>query len=189
MDGEREIIVGLTNPVPQGIRDRKELAVENATYTPEVTIRGNYFARIPTRGILVTTRRPVLIDDNLFFRTQMSAILIADDARSWYESGVVRNVCIRGNRFEECGTPVINIAPENDRDGGCVHSGISIQNNCFRLSGHPAVAAKSVDGLRIEHNTIYSSDEGEPFHTQSCMNVYIQENLNIPKDKGNAHPG
>ena len=132
---------------------------------------------------------PVLIEDNLFFRTQMSAILIADDARSWYESGMVRNVCIRGNRFEECGTPVINIAPENDRDGGCVHSGISIQNNCFRLSGHPAVAAKSVDGLRIEHNTIYSSDEGEPFHTQSCMNVYIQENLNIPKDKGNAHPG
>ena len=189
MDGEREIIVGLTKPVPQGIRDRKELAVENATYTPEVTIRGNYFARIPTRGILVTTRRPVLIEDNLFFRTQMSAILIADDARSWYESGMVRNVCIRGNRFEECGTPVINIAPENDRDGGCVHSGISIQNNCFRLSGHPAVAAKSVDGLRIEHNTIYSSDEGEPFHTQSCMNVYIQENLNIPKDKGNAHPG
>ena len=111
MDGEREIIVGLTKPVPQGIRDRKELAVENATYTPEVTIRGNCFARIPTRGILVTTRRPVLIEDNLFFRTQMSAILIADDARSWYESGMVRNVCIRGNRFERsvnCGMRLFN---------------------------------------------------------------------------------
>ena len=82
MKNEREILITLDRNIPQTIRDKKELVVENVTYTPEVLIRNNYFARIPTRGILVSTRRKVLIENNTFFRMQMSGILIADDART-----------------------------------------------------------------------------------------------------------
>ena len=82
MKNEREILLTLDRNIPQNIREIKELVVENVTYTPEVLIRGNYFARIPTRGILVSTRRKVLIENNTFFRMQMSGILIADDARA-----------------------------------------------------------------------------------------------------------
>ena len=49
------------------IRDNPNLVVENVTYTPEVIVRNNYFSRIPTRGLLVTTRRKVLIESNTFF--------------------------------------------------------------------------------------------------------------------------
>lgn len=64
MKNEREILITLDRNIPQTIRDKKELVVENVTYTPEVLIRNNYFARIPTRGILVSTRRKVLIENN-----------------------------------------------------------------------------------------------------------------------------
>lgn len=167
----REIMVRLTRPVPQTIRDNPELVLENVTFTPEVVVRNNYFARVPTRGILVSTRRAVLIEGNLFFRTQHSGILIADDARSWYESGMVRDVTIRDNRFVECGSPAILIAPENDRNAGCVHRGICIENNHFRLSGGKAVSARSVDGLRIQGNTITGPSDGEPIQVRDCENV------------------
>lgn len=154
MLSDREISLKLTTPVPEDLRSRDDLAVENVTYTPEVTIRNNYFTRVPTRGILVTTRRKVLIENNLFFKTGMSGILIADDARSWFESGMVRDVTIRGNRFIECGEPVIAISPENDRDDGPVHSGITISGNCFQLKGSLPIQARSVDGLVVEDNEI-----------------------------------
>lgn len=131
MKNEREIIITLNKPVPPEIRKIQELVVENTTYTPEVVIRNNFFTCIPTRGILISTRRKVVIENNTFFRMQMSGILIADDARSWFESGMVHDITIQDNNFIECNTPVILIAPENDRNEGYVHRNITIKNNRF----------------------------------------------------------
>ena len=108
---DRHVIVEIDRQLPETVRSTELVAVENLTWTPEVVIRNNYFSRIPTRGILVTTRKKVVIEDNTFYRMQMSAILIADDARSWFESGPVTDVTIRRNKFIECGEPVINVAP------------------------------------------------------------------------------
>lgn len=95
MKSDREILLTLDKPVPANVRQIKEMVVENVTYTPEVVIRNNYFSRVPTRGILVTTRRKVLIENNVFFRMKNHGIHIADDARSWYESGMVRRNLIQ----------------------------------------------------------------------------------------------
>lgn len=181
MKNEFEIVITLNKPVTQQIREMKELVVENVTYTPEVTIRGNYFSRIPSRGVLVSTRRKVMIENNTFFRMQMSGILIADDARSWFESGMVRDVTIRNNNFIECGTPVILISPENDQNEGSVHRNIRIANNRFQLSGRDAIFAKSVDGLKITDNlyltpTPLSMDE--LVKVEDCKNV-VQEGNRI----------
>ena len=157
----------------------EELVVENVTYTPEVILRGNYFSRVPTRGMLVTTRRKVVVENNTFFRMQMSGILIADDARSWYESGMVKDVTIRNNRFIECGTPVILISPENDRNAGCVHQNIEITNNYFRLSDGDAISAKSVDGMRITGNCFSvrkSIGQDDLIRTNACENMEIRDN-------------
>lgn len=72
----------LDSSIPSALQ-QQEVVVENITWTPEVEIRHNYFARTPTRGILVTTRRKVIIENNVFYRTPMSAIAVSDDARSW----------------------------------------------------------------------------------------------------------
>ncbi|MCK5775880.1 MAG: hypothetical protein KAH25_06885 [Bacteroidales bacterium] len=54
---------------------------------------------------------------------------------SWYESGYVRDVTIKNNKFIYCGSPVINIHPENSsiEEGNPVHKNISIIGNQFRL--------------------------------------------------------
>lgn len=180
MKSAREIIVTLNKPVPDAIREKTELVIENVTYTPEVIIRNNFFSRIPSRGLLVSTRCKILIENNTFFRMQMSGILIADDARSWFESGMVRDVTIRNNNFIECNEPVILIAPENSRNEGCVHRNITITNNRFKLIGKDAVSARSVDGIKINRNLFLYPEVvniEELITTTDCQNVIIKDNL------------
>lgn len=51
-----DVRLTLNRFVPHSVQQR-EMVIENTTWTPEVEIRNNYFARTPTRGILVTTRK------------------------------------------------------------------------------------------------------------------------------------
>lgn len=154
------------------------VAVENVTWTPTVEIRNNYFARIPTRGILVSTRRPVVIEQNVFFRMPMASILISDDARSWYESGPAHDVTIRHNKFVECSSPVLLLWPENDRHDGPVHKNITIAHNTFSFmdSANPVVIkARSVEGLTVEGNSYDTSAPLESlFQLKDCEKVQIE---------------
>lgn len=60
----REMELTLSSPLSSEVMQQKDLVVENVTWTPEVRITNNYFARVPTRGILITTRRKSLIEGN-----------------------------------------------------------------------------------------------------------------------------
>lgn len=183
MQNGRDILVTFEKPLPQNILEKKDLVIENITYTPEVEIRGNYFSRIPTRGILVSTRRKVVIENNVFFAMQMSGILIAGDANSWFESGSVRDVTIKGNNFIECGTPVIYIFPENSTNEGFVHRNINITGNRFQLTGGDAVYAKSVDGLQIKNNLFMTPSPlkiEELVKTDQSRNVVVENNIIEP---------
>lgn len=132
----------------------EDIAVENVTWTPEVEIVNNYFARTPTRGILITTRGHSLIQDNIFFRIPMPSILVSDDARGWYESGAVHDLTIRRNLFIECGSPVIDINPEIGRFNKPVHRNIVIENNRFILDKGTAISVKAADNVAVEGNVI-----------------------------------
>ncbi|WP_418041263.1 right-handed parallel beta-helix repeat-containing protein [Paenibacillus xylanilyticus] len=183
----REFILILAHGLPEYIGSQD--VIENITWTPEVEIVNNYFARVPTRGILVTTRRKVWIADNVFERMHMSAILIAADAKSWYESGRVEDVTITGNHFVECGSeeyPVISIAPENEEkhEGLPVHKQVIIQNNRFETcSNVMLLCAKSTSGLVFTSNEIIRTGGVdllsciEDFvHITACNEVDIQGN-------------
>ncbi|MDQ6420555.1 right-handed parallel beta-helix repeat-containing protein [Paenibacillus sp. LHD-117] len=155
--GLREMEIELDAPVPDGIEEGD--VIENVTWTPEVYVRGNVFRRIPTRGVLVTTRRKVEIERNRFEGLGMSAILIADDAGSWFESGMVRDVRIWNNDFVGCGggsEPVIYIHPENTDVAWehPVHFNIAVLENRFEWAGTSVVEAKSTCNLVIMQNKI-----------------------------------
>jgi pectate lyase len=136
------------------------LCIENTTWTPEVTIQNSRFERTNTRGLLITTGRKVLIQNNQFYHTGMFPILIADDASSWFESGAVKDVTIRNNVFEACGynsgSGAINIAPENHKlvSDAFVHRNIRIIDNTFINPINAVLQARSVDGLEFNGNTI-----------------------------------
>lgn len=136
----------------------EDLAVENVTWTPEVEIINNYFARTPTRGILITTRGKSLIANNTFFRIPMASILVSDDARNWYESGPVNDLTIRNNTFIECSNPVINILPETVRFNQPVHKNILIEGNKFIGADRNFIDLRGADNVIIRNNIFEPSD-------------------------------
>jgi hypothetical protein len=185
--GDKEALLTLAQPVPAKIGDND--VVENVTWTPSVEVRRCKVSLDSCRGFLLTTRRRVVIEGNTFLQTGMSAILIADDANSWFESGPVRDVTIRGNRFLRCAEPVIAIAPENHtaRPEDPVHQNIRILDNYFELTGRSAVAARSVEGLVIQGNRF--SARQLPVQTNACTQVTISENeLGVSETQANAKP-
>lgn len=199
---EKVVPAGAGASVPPGVQVGD--VVENITWTPRLTFRHNVVTGTNTRGLLVTTRRKVVIEGNEFDRVGMQAILIADDALSWYESGPVRDVLIRNNVFRECGhnalpaNYVIAIAPENhELIPAPVHRNIRIENNRFYCYSAPLLSARSVQGLAFTGNmvTYVRPFEGVPagplsggrapggggagtpaFHLVSCRQVVIGDN-------------
>ena len=158
---------------PCGVKEKT--AIDNLTWQPEVLFENNVIKRDPTRGILLSSGGKTVVKNNRFIQTNMSAILIAFDARSWYESGKVNDVLIEDNVFEECNGPVILIEPETNEfeDGRYVHENIRIKNNKFILSDNRILSAKSTDGLVFEENEIVSDSEPK-FETVHCANVKIK---------------
>ena len=127
----KEILLTLEKGTPSELN--LEDVIENVTWTPEVEIRGCKVSRIPTRGFLISTRRKVLVEENEFLSTHMSAILMAIDANNWYESGYVGDMTIRNNKFIYCAEPVILIEPGNRTANNNVYQNIRIENNEFIL--------------------------------------------------------
>ena len=153
--GKDTMKIVLDRPV-EGLTGGAQYVIENVTYTPEVEITGCRFANIPTRGILVTTRKPVLIENNYFDAMEMASIFISCDAQGWYESGHTENVTIRGNVFDRPGSECILVGPTGSNDPNHqLHSNMTIEDNIFNLDRSVQVVnAKSVRNLTIRNNTV-----------------------------------
>ncbi|MEX6687291.1 right-handed parallel beta-helix repeat-containing protein [Danxiaibacter flavus] len=185
---EKEMKVDLSGPLTAATKIGD--CLENITCTPNLTVRNCRFERTNTRGLLVTTRGKVVIENNVFFRTGMHAILIANDATSWFESGPVQDVLIRNNTFEDCGynsgegNYTIAIAPENHQpaDKYWVHKNIRIENNTFKVYDYPVLTARSTNGLSFVNNTILNTGflpakaHRASIVTNACTNVNIKAN-------------
>ncbi|SMC87303.1 right-handed parallel beta-helix repeat-containing protein [Pedobacter nyackensis] len=182
---KREMEIEVEETLPPFVSDG--LCIENVTWTPEVIIRNSRFERTNTRGLLITTGRKVLIENNVFYRTGMYPILIADDASSWFESGAVSDVLIRNNTFQECGlnsgSGAINIAPENHElvIGNMVHRNIRIVDNSFILYRDGLLNARSVDhltfsGNKISWTNLLQKKSNLSINLTACKNVVIRKN-------------
>ncbi|WP_417130607.1 right-handed parallel beta-helix repeat-containing protein [Parabacteroides faecis] len=185
---DREVIVRLDNPVPADIEFGLD-CVENMTCTPEVEIRNSYFTRTCTRGLLITTPRKAIIENNTFEKTGMSAILIEGDAEGWFESGPVCDILIRNNTFIDCayqggpGNAVIALNPSNtqiDPDRP-VHKNVRIEDNEFQVFDYPILYAKSTKELAFKNNTVIRTKDLHPrssnkqaFFLNGCSQVVIE---------------
>lgn len=137
------------------------LALENITKTCDVTIDGIDCRHIPTRGVLVTTRGKVEITNSSFHSLPMANILIADDARGWFESGRVRDVRIERNHFELCGAYSVDIFPETrGRVRTPIHNNIRVTDNEFLLSGRKIARVKDTAGFVFQRNRLKGKYRG-----------------------------
>ena len=173
--------------------------LECKTWTPEVEIRNcRILKRHRARGILITTPRKVVIEDN-YFRTAGAAILIEGDFNYWFESGACTNLTIRNNLFDNCltsgnrhghggewGDAVITITPSHvpvDENADTYHKNIRIEHNIFNVFDAPVLRAISVRGLYFQENTINKTQAYPPYPWQKstflltgCREVEIRKN-------------
>ncbi|MFE9610793.1 glycosyl hydrolase family 28-related protein [Streptomyces sp. NPDC006012] len=181
--------VTFDRPVPAGV-EIGGTVVENITATPSVVISGNVFRNVPTRGVLVTTRKPVLITGNRFDGMSMASIYVSADAYQWYESGPVADLTIRGNSFTRPSGPVIYVEPTNQVVDAAnpVHHNISVERNSFDIGDVTVVDAKSVGGFAFTGNTVRRLDGAEhPPYTSPLFVFHGSSDIRIMRnhyDKG-----
>ncbi len=160
----KDWLISLDGPAPAyGQND----VVDNITWYPNLTARNNIVTMDPVRGYLVTTRGRVVIEGNTFKSCAMSGILVEDDAEGWFESGRIRDMLIRKNRFLGCN---IAITPHTSTPGDPVHENIRITDNWFQGTG---IVARSVKGLSITGNRFSG---GVSVNTSNCQDVLSEDN-------------
>jgi hypothetical protein len=178
MLNEKEILLTLKERVNDTLQG--DDAVENITWTPNVYIHHTTITSIPGRGILVTSRRKVIIADNNILRTSSAGVLVEDDAGLWYESGRVNDLTIRNNYFFKCGEPVIGIHPENTIYQGAVHKNIKVLNNNFIMNGSRVLFAKSTNQIQFAGNTIKLSAGADTISLtvfKDCTGIDVGKNI------------
>ena len=153
---------------------------ENRTRMPEILIRDCYFARIPTRGVLVSSWRKTLIENNTFFRTQMAAIFVCHGDDPYYQQGAVEDLAIRNNIFMECkgGVFVQPDQPVVDRNAP-VDKNITVKNNRFIVGNieRPVLWARSTQNIQFKNNFIEVAKPGLPLiWLNGCSDVVIKKN-------------
>ncbi len=81
----------------------------------------------------MTTRKPVVIENNKFDGMGMAGIYISNDAQGWYESGPTKDVIIRNNVFSRGKAQAIFVEPTNPTVSTTqtVHSNMTIGDNIF----------------------------------------------------------
>ncbi|MDO4930490.1 MAG: alpha-1,3-galactosidase B [Bacteroidales bacterium] len=194
--GCREYIITVRDALPKEINAAEGYGIENLTWTPEVVFSGNTVRNNRARGALFSSPRRTVCENNFFDHTSGTAILLCGDCNGWYESGAVRDLVIRRNKFVNALTnmfqftnAVISIYPEiPDLSGqktyfhGGTAGAIVIEDNEFDTFDAPLLYAKSVDGLVFRNNKVKKNDEYAPFHwnrqpvmLEHCTNTEIPD--------------
>jgi hypothetical protein len=163
--------------------------VENLAYTAAtLSITGAVFSRIPVHGICMSTRGAVVIANNTI-HTHLSALIVADDAASWYESGPVTDVLFEGNVVplapSVSGGPydpaVVLVVPTNTVPSTVHHNLRIVGNNVtFSPGSNTSLAGlKSIAGVVVEGNYLVAPQrpDAAALVTQvNCSDVVVQNN-------------
>jgi len=181
--------IRFTEPVDSILQPNS--VADNLTWQADMTMRDTVVRRNRARTMLISTGGDVLVENNDFSTCSSVSMLFAGDATFWHESGPVRNVVIRNNRFRDFGlagrgAPVINFNPEFDFDGAPTHyyhKNIMIEGNEMEVFGRLLVRAKTVDGFHFLNNVIrpsdtypLSSEEGPVFQFDYSNDIVIRGN-------------
>jgi len=107
---DKTMRIGLDGDISEKYQD---YWIENLTWIPDkVSIRGNYFGRVPTRSILMYVAREAIIENNTFHRIPMASILIQCPDQRWALQNHVEKLTLRNNVFYECESALIRSNPQ-----------------------------------------------------------------------------
>lgn len=157
----------------------QEYCVDDCDSYPELYFHDNQVIHNRARGILLTSRAAMKIENN-YFQTEGATIKISSDMNFWFESGAVREVVIRGNHLETTcndnwGHGVIEIDPEMEKleKDYYFHKTIIITENEVVMGKWPFIYGRSVDNLVITDNIFHKITEetADFLQTEQIRNI------------------
>jgi len=159
---DTDIRLWLDRDLPEMVIDKD--VVENATWTPSLHVTGCDFGPTSGRGILCTTRKDVIIENNRFRKLWGPALLIEDDCNFWFESGYTEDIIFRNNIVDSCSyasmyeaAPVIRVTPKvmDEASREFVHRKLTIGNNTFLnpVTGRHTIRLEYIEEVNIIDNT------------------------------------
>ena len=201
LEKEDTFILKFKDELPKEIIEQANrgdaLALDNLTHTAAFNCSNNRFGSCRARSILVSTPKPVVIENN-YFESSGTSILVAGDSNFWFESGECNDVTIRNNVFTHaCLTSeyqfcegVISIypivpKPEIDKP---YHKNIKITGNTFDTADTPVLYGYSCKNLEFSNNRIFKSNAAAKWHKRDaliglsyCVDAKIENNEWIGK--------
>lgn len=164
--------------------------LENKTWNPSFTMRGNTIRDHRARNIIIKTPKKIVIENNNL-SSMMSSIMLRGETFYWFESGNVEDVIIRNNNFVDCAYSgsehaILKVSPRLGKtfsDTDLYDRNIVFENNTIETFGNRIIWADRVDGLKISENTIKQTTTFKPqfpnaylFDLINCNNVEIINN-------------
>lgn len=181
-------VLTFESEIPSDLKEGDIL--ENKTWNPNFTMRGNTIRDHRARNIIIKTPKKIIIEDN-DLSSMMSSIMLRGETFYWYESGNVEDVVIRNNRFIHCAYggaehAVLKVSPRLGKtfDDTIVYDrNIVFENNTIETFDNRIIWADRVDGLIVRNNTIKQTftekqqyPEAYMFDLINCNNVEISNN-------------
>lgn len=177
-DEEGKMEVEMTEPLPSLPEER--LVAENLTDSPEALVENCIFRGNRARGVLLTCRNALV--RHCVFETPGAAVYLEGEAKYWYESGAVRELILRNNRFVNCsyipewgGAPIV-ACPKVKGGGKCFfHRHITLEGNEFFCFDERLLQLRQVGEICMKNNRFIPTDayppkEGKRFEIADCGN-------------------
>ncbi|MGJ8680542.1 alpha-1,3-galactosidase-related protein [Paraglaciecola sp.] len=173
--------ISFTQALPKGLKQGDLL--ENKTWNPTFTMRGNVIRDHRARNIVIKTPLKIVIEDN-HLSSMMSSILFRGETFFWFESGIVEDVTIRNNVFEDFAYAgkehaALYITPRLGKtfdQTQAFDKNIRFENNTIKTFGTRIVWADRVDGLLIQNNTIEQSVDKPVIHPNRPLFEFMHSN-------------
>ncbi|MDW5288101.1 right-handed parallel beta-helix repeat-containing protein [Formosa sp. PL04] len=164
--------------------------LENKTWNPSFTMRGNVIRDHRARNIIIKTPMKIIIEDN-DLSSMMSSIMLRGETYFWFESGNVEDVVIRNNRFVDCAYggsehAILYVSPRLGKtfnETMTYDRNILFENNTIETFDNRIIWADRLDGLIVRNNTIKQTTTEKPkypdafmFDFTNCKDVEVYKN-------------
>lgn len=157
--------------------------IENLDAYPEFTVQNCNISRNRARGLLLSTPKKTVIENN-FFSTEMEALLIPVESGHWYESGSSIDLTIRNNTFQDCthsgqNRGVIRFVTDDDNEN-IAFKNIIIEGNEFHHFDNLILEVANTDNLVFTNNKITNSETfPQLFPENPVVRVKSSKNINF----------
>ena len=135
------------------------MLIENPHRMPNITLRGNNWYNFP--HIRLSGAGKILVENNTFHECSC-AVMAYDLSQYWYESGRIRDLCIRHNKIGPCRYACINTGVSGYENGNTplIHETIRIEQNDFITNGGKVLNVFGFNRVIVRENT----ENGKPFY-------------------------